>query len=273
MNKITESDSLYRHLEKMNVEELLTNINKEDQKVAIAVEKIIPKLVPLIECITEKMKAGGRLFYVGAGTSGRLGIVDASECPPTFGVEYGKVIGIIAGGKKAITQAVEFAEDDLKQAWKDLKKHNINTNDLVVGLSASGTTPYVIGALQMCQQHKIKTGSVSCNPNAEISKYADYPVEVIVGPEFVTGSTRMKAGTAQKLVLNMISTSVMIKLGRIMDNKMVDMQLANHKLIDRGTRILMRNTGLNDYNYLKEVLLKCGSVRKAMEFIKKENHQ
>ncbi|GIV27637.1 MAG: N-acetylmuramic acid 6-phosphate etherase [Bacteroidia bacterium] len=267
MKKITESDSLYRHLEKMSVEDLLVNINQEDQKVPLAVQKVIPQIIPLIECIIEKMKSGGRLFYIGAGTSGRLGIVDASECPPTFGVEYGRVIGIIAGGKKAITQAVEFAEDDMTQGWKDLKKHKVSTSDVVIGLSASGTTPYVIGALQMCQKKGIKTGSISCNPDALISKYADFPIEVVVGPEFVTGSTRMKAGTAQKLVLNMISTSVMIKLGRVLDNKMVDMQLANNKLIDRGTRILMRNTGIDDYEYLKEILIKQGSVRKAMEFL------
>ncbi|MEW6772476.1 MAG: N-acetylmuramic acid 6-phosphate etherase [Bacteroidota bacterium] len=267
MKKITESDSLYNHLEKMSISELLTNINKEDKKVPDAVEKVIPQLIPLIETIVEKMKTGGRLFYIGAGTSGRLGIVDASECPPTYGIEYGRVIGIIAGGKKAITQAVEFAEDDIYQGWKDLKKHKINTNDVVIGLSASGTTPYVVGALKECQKHQIITGSISCNPNAEISQYAHYPIEVIVGPEFVTGSTRMKAGTAQKLILNMISTSVMIKLGRVKDNKMVDMQLANNKLIDRGTKILMKNTGINDYNYLKKILLEQGSVRKAMQWL------
>ncbi|GIV29009.1 MAG: N-acetylmuramic acid 6-phosphate etherase [Bacteroidia bacterium] len=269
MKKITESDSIYNHLEKMSVEELLTNINNEDKKVPVAVEKTIPQIIPLIKIITEKMKLGGRLFYVGAGTSGRLGIVDASECPPTYGVEYGRVVGIIAGGKKAITHAVEFAEDDLKQGWKDLKRHKVNVNDVVIGISASGTTPYVIGALKECRKHNIITGSISCNPDAEVSKYADYPVEVIVGPEFVTGSTRMKAGTAQKLILNMISTSVMIQLGRVKDNKMVDMQLTNQKLIERGTRILMKNTGISDYAYLKKILLEQGSVRKAMEWLGK----
>ncbi|GAB4202918.1 MAG: N-acetylmuramic acid 6-phosphate etherase [Bacteroidia bacterium] len=269
MKKITESDSLYHHLEKMSIEELLININNEDKKVPAAVEKVIPQMIPLIKIITEKMRLGGRLFYIGAGTSGRLGIVDASECPPTYGVEYGRVVGIIAGGKKAIMQAVEFAEDDLKQGWKDLKKHKVNANDVVIGLSASGTTPYVIGALKECRKHNIVTGSISCNPDAEISQYADYPIEVIVGPEFVTGSTRMKAGTAQKLILNMISTSVMIQLGRVKDNKMVDMQLTNNKLIDRGTRILIKNTGINDYEYMKKVLLEQGSVRKAMEWLQK----
>lgn len=270
MTKITESDSLYNHLEKMSIDELLININKEDKKVPDAVEHIIPKLVPLIKTITEKMKSGGRLFYIGAGTSGRLGIVDASECPPTYGIEYGRVIGIIAGGKKAITQAVEFAEDDIKQGWKDLKKHKISANDIVIGLSASGTTPYVIGALKECKKNNITTASISCNPNAQISQYTDFPIEVIVGPEFVTGSTRMKAGTAQKLILNMISTAVMIQLGRVKDNKMVDMQLANNKLIDRGTKILIKNTGINDYEYLKKILLEQGSVRKTMQWLKEQ---
>ncbi|MCX7729468.1 MAG: N-acetylmuramic acid 6-phosphate etherase [Bacteroidia bacterium] len=269
MKKITESDSLYHHLEKMSIEELLVNINREDKKVPDAVEKIIPKIVPLVQVIADKMKQGGRLFYIGAGTSGRLGIVDASECPPTYGIEYGRVIGIIAGGKKAITQAVEFAEDDITQAWKDLKKHKISQLDVVIGISASGSTPYVVGGLKKCQQHGIMTGSISCNPDAEVSRYANYPIEVIVGPEFVTGSTRMKAGTAQKLILNMISTAVMIQLGRVKDNKMIDMQLANNKLIDRGTRILMNNTGIKEYEFLKKILLQEGSVRKAMEWIEK----
>lgn len=269
MIKITEQDSSYNHLEKMSVPDLLIHINKEDKKVPDAVEKVIQQLVPLIEKIVEKMKQGGRLFYIGAGTSGRLGIVDAAECPPTYGIDYGRVVGIIAGGKKAITQAVEFVEDDTAQGWKDLKKHQISSKDVVIGLSASGTTPYVVGALKMCRKHQIITGSISCNPNAEISKYAQFPIEVVVGPEFVTGSTRMKAGTAQKLILNMISTSVMIQLGRVKDNKMVDMQLANNKLIDRGTKILMRNTGINNYEYLKKILLEQGSVRKAMEWIEK----
>lgn len=273
MTKITEEDSLYHHLEKMSIEELLININKEDKKVPCAVEKVIPQIIPLIEVVVDKMKQGGRLFYIGAGTSGRLGIVDASECPPTYGVEYGKVIGIIAGGKKAITTAVEFAEDDMKQGWKDLKKHKVSTQDVVIGLSASGTTPYVVGALKECQKNFIITGSISCNPNAEISKYANYPIEVIVGPEFVTGSTRMKAGTAQKLILNMISTSVMIQLGRVKGNKMIDMQLTNNKLIDRGVKILMRNTGMKDYEYLKKILLEKGSVRKAMDWLEKNNNK
>ncbi len=271
MKKITENDSLYRYLEKMSIEELLININQEDKKVPKAIEKIIPNLIPLIKVISDKMQQGGRLFYIGAGTSGRLGIVDASECPPTYGIEYGRVIGIIAGGKKAITQAVEFAEDDVKQGWRDLKKYQVTSNDIVIGISASGTTPYVIGALKECQKRNIITGSISCNPNAEISRYANYPIEVIVGPEFVTGSTRMKAGTAQKLILNMISTCVMIQLGRVKDNKMIDMQLANNKLIDRGTRILIKNTGIKDYEYLKKILLEKGSVRNAMEWLNKKH--
>ena len=263
--KITEQPSHYRHLEKMSVAEILTNINKEDKTVPLAVEKVIPQIEKLVQAIVDKMVAGGRLFYLGAGTSGRLGVVDASECPPTYGVPYGLVIGLIAGGTKAITQAVEFAEDSLEQGWKDLEAHNITTQDVVVGIAASGRTPYVIGALKKCRESGIVTGSISCNPGAPVSKEADFPIEVVVGPEFVTGSTRMKSGTAQKLVLNMISTSVMIRLGRVEDNKMVNMQLTNDKLVDRGVRMVMDNTGLTDYEPAHQLLIKHGSVKKAVD--------
>lgn len=264
--KITEAVSPYRHLEKMTIEELLENINKEDAKVPAAVAKVIPQIEALIHIIVDKMLMGGRLFYIGAGTSGRLGIVDASECPPTYGVPYGLVIGIIAGGKKAITEAVEFAEDDREQGWNDLTAHNVNSSDVVIGIAASGTTPYVIGALEKCRENNIATGSISCNPGAPVSEAADFPIEVVVGPEFVTGSTRMKSGTAQKLVLNMISTSVMIQLGRVEDNRMVNMQLTNEKLVDRGVKMLMeKQPQLSDYEDAKKLLLKTGSVKKAID--------
>lgn len=263
--KITEQSSNYRHLEKMTVGELLTNINKEDQTVPGAVEKAIPQIEKLAEVAADKMLMGGRMFYIGAGTSGRLGIVDASECPPTYGVPYGLVIGIIAGGEKAITTAVEFAEDDREQGWKDLVEHNVSDKDVVIGIAASGTTPYVIGALEECRKRGIITGSISCNPDSPVSAAADFPIEVVVGPEFVTGSTRMKSGTAQKLVLNMISTTVMIHLGRVEDNKMVNMQLTNDKLVDRGTKMLMERVKIQDYEIAKELLLKHGSVKKAAD--------
>ncbi|GAB2814002.1 N-acetylmuramic acid 6-phosphate etherase [Ferruginibacter profundus] len=263
--KITESTSAYRHLEKMSVLQLLQNINKEDAAVPAAVAKVIPQIEALIHAITDKMLMGGRLFYIGAGTSGRLGILDASECPPTYGVPQGLVVGIIAGGYKAITEAVESAEDDTEQGWADLQQHKINSNDVVVGIAASGTTPYVISALEKCRENNIVTGSISCNPDAPISQAADFAIEVVVGPEFVTGSTRMKSGTAQKLVLNMISTSVMIQLGRVEDNKMVNMQLTNEKIVDRGVRMLMEKLGLQEYETAKELLLEKGSVKKAIE--------
>jgi N-acetylmuramic acid 6-phosphate etherase len=263
--KITEQPSPYRHLEKMSVREILEDINKEDQTVPFAIEKIIPQIEKLAEAASDKMLMGGRLFYIGAGTSGRLGIVDASECPPTYGVPYGLVIAVIAGGEEAITTAVEFAEDDKEQGWKDLKAFNVSDKDVVIGIAASGTTPYVIGALEECQKRGIVTGSISCNPDSPVSAAADYPIEVIVGPEFVTGSTRMKSGTAQKLMLNMISTSVMIQLGRVEDNKMVNMQLTNEKLIDRGVKMLMERLKRNDYEKTKELLLKYGSVKKAVD--------
>lgn len=263
--KITEQASLYRHLEKMTILELLTNINKEDQVVPGAVANAIPWIEKLVEVVSDKMLMGGRLFYIGAGTSGRLAIVDSSECPPTYGVPYGLVIGIIAGGQKAITTAVEFAEDDKEQGWKDLEDYNVSDKDIVIGIAASGTTPYVIGALEECRKRGIITGSISCNPDSPVSKAADFPIEVLVGPEFVTGSTRMKSGTAQKLVLNMISTSAMIQLGRVEDNKMVNMQLTNDKLVDRGVKMLMERLQLNDYEKAKELLLKYGSVKKATQ--------
>lgn len=259
----TEKDSLYNHLEKMGVCDLLKGINNEDRKVPKAVAKSMQQIEKLVESVLKKMRKGGRLFYIGAGTSGRLGIVDASECPPTYGIPHGMVIGIIAGGDSAIRKAVEFAEDDYEGGWKDLKKHKISVKDFVIGIAASGATPYVVGALDNCQKNKIKTGCITCNKNAPVTRFADFPVEVITGPEFVTGSTRMKAGTAQKLVLNMITTTVMIKLGRVKGNKMVDMQLTNKKLISRGTRMVMNalNVSAETANRL---LLKHGGVRKAV---------
>jgi len=264
MERLTESPSNYRHLEKMEVEELLRNINKEDKTVPIAVENAIPQIEALVSVIVSKMKEGGRLFYIGAGTSGRLGILDASECPPTFGVPDDWVIGLIAGGDHAIRKAVEFAEDNESLAWKDLKKFYINPQDVVVGIAASGTTPYVVYGLKDCRLNGIITGCITSNPKAPISENADYPIEVITGPEFVTGSTRMKAGTAQKLVLNMITTSVMIKMGRVLDNKMVDMQLSNKKLVERGTKMLVHSLNL-DPEEARNRLLEYGSVRKALE--------
>ncbi len=265
MTKTTEADSYYNNLEQMTVAELLGNMNNEDKTVPLAVEKAIPQIECLVNTIVEKMNAGGRLFYMGAGTSGRLGILDASECPPTYGIEQGIVVGIIAGGDIAIRKAVEFAEDDITQGWNDLKEFNITSQDVVVGIAASGSTPYVSGALEICNKNNIITGCIVCNSGSHIASIAKFPIEVVVGPEFVTGSTRMKSGTAQKLVLNMISTSVMIKLGRVKGNKMVDMQLSNHKLVDRGTRMIMKNTGIEDYELAKSLLLKYGSVRKACE--------
>ncbi|MEN8815556.1 MAG: N-acetylmuramic acid 6-phosphate etherase [Nonlabens sp.] len=261
--KVTEQDSRYQHLEKMSTKELLQNINKEDQTVAIAVEKELPKIEALVEVIVAKMKHGGRLFYIGAGTSGRLGILDASECPPTFGVAPDKIIGLIAGGDLAIRNAVENAEDNAEQAIIDLKKYNITNKDVVIGIAASGTTPYVIGGLKACNKLDITTGCITCNAGSPLDEVAVFPIAVVVGPEFVTGSSRMKAGTAQKMILNMISTSVMIQLGHIKGNKMVDMQLSNDKLVDRGTRMIMEATGIN-YEMARQLLLDHGSVRNAI---------
>jgi len=264
MARITESPSRYDHLERMSTGELLRNINAEDRTVADAVAKCIPAMEPLIDAIAERMARGGRLFYIGAGTSGRLGIVDASECPPTFGVPHGMVVGLIAGGDSAIRKAVEFAEDDTEQGWKDLQEHAIGADDTVVGIAASGGTPYVVGALKSARAEGILTACITCNPDSPVTQVCDHPIVAVVGPEFVTGSTRMKSGTAQKLILNMISTSVMIKLGRVQGNRMVDMQLSNNKLVDRGTRMVMDGLGV-DYDTANALLKKHGSVRKAVE--------
>jgi len=259
----TESSSHYDHLEKMSVHDLLANINREDKAVPVAIEKIIPSIEALVKAVVEKMADGGRLFYIGAGTSGRLGVVDASEIPPTFGMEQGQVIGIIAGGDTAIRKAVEHAEDDVDQAWKDLEKFSISSKDVLIGIAASGRTPYVIGGVKDARAHNIITGCISCNAKSELGENVNFPIEIVVGPEFVTGSTRMKAGTAQKLVLNMISTAVMIQLGHVKGNKMVDMQLTNNKLIDRGTRMIMAELGVNEYE-AEKLLKQFGSVRKAI---------
>lgn len=263
--KVTEESSHYRHLEKMTVAEVITNMNKEDQLVAPAVQKALPQIERLITAVSEKMIAGGRLFYIGAGTSGRLGILDASECVPTYGVPKGLVIGLIAGGDKAIVDPVENAEDDIEQGWEDLQVYKISDADVVVGIASSGTTPYVIGALKKCKENNIVTGSIACNPDSPISSVADFPVEVIVGPEFVTGSTRMKSGTAQKMVLNMISTTAMIQMGRVEDNKMVNMKLTNEKIVARGTRMIMEKTGIKNEATAKALLLKYDSVKRALE--------
>lgn len=271
--KITEEASHYNDLEKKSIQELLININNEDKTIPFAVEKAIPQIEILISKVVEKLKNGGRLFYIGAGTSGRLGIVDASECPPTFGVSADLVIGLIAGGDTAIRKAVEFAEDDIKQAWIDLNEHNITEKDFVIGIAASGTTPYVLGGIKNCNENNIATGCITCNKNSPLSQIAKYPIEVVVGPEFVTGSSRMKAGTAQKLVLNMISTATMIQMGKVKGNKMVDMQLSNHKLIERGLKMIIQETNC-DIAEAKKMLEEFGNVRKAITFInaKKENH-
>jgi len=269
MDRVTESDSRYRHIEKKSFREILTDINTEDKSVPIAVEAAIPAIEALAKAVYEKMAAGGRLFYIGAGTSGRLGIVDASECPPTFGVPYDWVIGIIAGGDSAIRKAVEFAEDNTDLAWQDLNEYAITNADIVVGIAASGTTPYVVNGLKKCQEQGITTGCITCNLHSPMAAVSNYAVEVVVGPEYITGSTRMKSGTAQKLVLNMLTTSVMVKLGRVVDNKMVDMQLSNNKLVDRGTNMIQAHTDL-DYATAKELLLSKGSVRAALLQLKND---
>ena len=263
--KVTEEASNYRQLEHMTIQEVLININSEDKKVPLAVEKAIPQIEKLVAIITDQMLAGGRLFYIGAGTSGRLGILDASEIPPTYGMPHGLVIGLIAGGDEAIRKPIENAEDSTEDGWADLEQHEVNDKDVVVGIAASGTTPYVIGALNECRKRGIITGCITCNEGSPLALAADHPIEVVVGPEFVTGSTRMKSGTAQKLVLNMISTTVMIQIGRVEDNRMVNMQLTNSKLIDRGTKMVMERTGITDYNRAKELLLQFGSVKKAVD--------
>ena len=262
--KTTEQISAYDHLETLSVTELLTCINQEDQTVPFAVQKALPQIEILVNEIEVKLKNGGRLFYIGAGTSGRLGIVDASECPPTFGVPFDLVNGIIAGGDAAIRRAVERAEDDVNQAWKDLQQHDICSKDVVIGIAASGTTPYVIGGLEKCNENNVTTGSISCNAESPLSQTAKFPIEVVVGPEFITGSSRMKAGTAQKLVLNMISTATMIRLGKVKGNKMVDMQLSNDKLVARGIHMIMSEIGVQK-SEAKYLLLHHGSVRLAVE--------
>ena len=267
--KTTEKDSNYNHLEKMSIRQLLTNISNEDKTVPYAVEKAIPQIEKLVEQIVLKLKSGGRLFYLGAGTSGRLGIVDASECPPTFGVPYDLVIGLIAGGDSAIRKAVEFAEDSTTQGWKDLESYHISDKDVVIGIAASGTTPYVIKALEKCNSQNIITGCITCNDHSPLAKVAKFPIIVVVGPEFVTGSSRMKAGTAQKLVLNMVTTSTMIQLGKIKGNKMIDMQLSNNKLVNRGTKMLMNELSI-DEQLANKLLQKYGNVRSAINNYKHE---
>ncbi len=263
----TEQDSHHNHLELLSLKEILLAINQEDHSVPAAVNKALSAIESLARATYERMKSGGRLFYIGAGTSGRLGVVDASECPPTFGIEQGRVVALIAGGDAAIRVAVENAEDNEQQAFKDLQKHNVSGSDIVVGIAASGKTPYVVGGLRDCQRHNITTGCIVCNPNSMAARYADYPVEVIVGPELITGSTRMKAGTAQKLVLNMLTTSVMIKLGHVKGNKMIDMQLTNSKLRERALRMVMSETGLLEPD-AQRLLDEFGSVRKAIDHAK-----
>jgi N-acetylmuramic acid 6-phosphate etherase len=265
---ITEQPSPYHHLEQLPVREILDAINSEDKKVPFAIENAIGQIQQLAKAIIGRMQNGGRLFYIGAGTSGRLGIVDASECPPTFGVEPGRVVGIIAGGMEAMFRPIEFAEDNLTAGWDDLSSYNISVSDFVVGITASGTTPYVVAALKACRENGIGTGCICNNPGTPVTGVSDFPVEVVTGPEFLTGSTRMKSGTSQKLVLNMISTTVMIQLGLVEDNKMVNMQLTNDKLVNRGTRMLMETTGETDYKLAKKILLEYGSVRKAASYLK-----
>jgi len=264
MKRTTEADSNFSDLDKMSVRELLRGMNEEDKTVPLAVEKSIPAIEKVVNVIVEKISAGGRLFYIGAGTSGRLGIVDASECPPTYGVPFDMVIGIIAGGDKAIRKAVENAEDNSEQAWRDLQEFNISRKDVLIGIAASGTTPYVIGGLKMANKNGIETACIVCNAGSPVAAEAKHPIEVVVGPEFVTGSTRMKSGTAQKLVLNMISTSSMIRLGRVKGNKMVDMRLSNEKLVGRAVNMVMQATGL-DSGVAQKLLERYGSVRKAVD--------
>lgn len=267
--KITEQPSLYRHLEQMPVAEILEHINEEDQKVALAVREVLPQIESLVNATVKKLEVGGRIFYLGAGTSGRLGVLDASECPPTYGVPASLVNGLMAGGDDALRFGIEDAEDDPEGGWRDLQQHHVCDKDIVIGIAASGTTPYVWGALMKCRQNGITTGCIVCNPNSMVAKHADHPIEIIVGPEFVTGSTRMKSGTAQKMALNMISTATMIRSGRVYDNRMVHMQITNNKLVDRGTQMLMEQTGIEDYDKAKAYLLEYGSVQSAMAKIKK----
>ncbi len=262
--KITEQSSLYNHLESKSVLEVLQDINTEDQKVALAVEKAIPQIERLVSQIIPRMKQGGRIFYLGAGTSGRLGVLDASEIPPTFGMPPTYVVGLIAGGEKALRNPVENAEDNTSRGWEELQQHGINPKDTVIGIAASGTTPYVVGALHQARQHGILTACITSNPHSPMAEAADVPIEMIVGPEYVTGSSRMKSGTGQKMILNMISTAVMIGMGRVKDNKMVNMQLSNQKLVDRGARMIVEELGL-DYDHARTLLLMHGSVKEAVD--------
>jgi len=262
--KTTEQDSKYNHLEKMSVEEILGHINNEDKTVPLAVEKSLPQIKALTEQIVVNLQKNGRIFYIGAGTSGRLGILDASECPPTFGVPHELVVGLIAGGDIAIRKAVEFAEDSTEKGWIDLQKHQISEKDIVIGIAASGTTPYVISALKKCNQNNIITGCITCNKNSPLSQVSQFPIEVVVGPEFVTGSSRMKAGTAQKMILNMLSTATMIQLGKVKGNKMVDMQLSNNKLVDRGQKMIAKELNINEEEAFI-LLNKFGSVRNVIK--------
>ncbi len=266
---VTESASHYDNLDKMTVRDLLVNMNKEDSTVPKAVMRAMPQVEALVPEVVKQLKLGGRLFYLGAGTSGRLGILDASEIPPTFGMPHGVIIGLIAGGDGAIRKAVEFAEDDRSQAWKDMQEYQVNHKDVVIGIAASGSTPYVIGGVQEARNHGLITGCIVCNRDSELARNVTFPIEVIVGPEFVTGSTRMKAGTAQKLVLNMISTTVMIQMGRVKGNKMVDMQLSNNKLVDRGVRMLMEELSIGR-DEAQKLLDEHGSVRKVIDFIRRD---
>lgn len=262
--KVTEQPSHYRHLEKMTTEEVLININKEDKTVPEIISQSIPHITALVDTIKERILSGGRLFYVGAGTSGRLGVLDASECPPTYGVSPELVVGIMAGGDAALRYGIEEAEDDEQLGWADLQAYSVSPKDVVIGIAASGTTPYVVGALRNAQQTGITTACIVCNPGSPVAQYADYPIELVVGPEFVSGSTRMKSGTAQKLVLNMISTATMIGIGLVEDNQMVNMQISNNKLVDRGVRMIMEQTGISDYETARVALLKHGSVKLAV---------
>ncbi|SFB79414.1 N-acetylmuramic acid 6-phosphate etherase [Flagellimonas taeanensis] len=265
--KITEEPSLYDRLDEMKTLDIVANINNEDKKVADAVELVLPQVAQVVDETAKRFEKGGRLFYIGAGTSGRLGILDASEIPPTFGMPYDRVIGLIAGGDSAIRKAVEFAEDDTEQAWKDLQEYNITKNDVLIGIAASGTTPYVLGGIADAKKHGILTVGITNNPGSPLATDTDIPIEVNVGPEFLTGSTRMKSGTSQKLVLNMISTALMIRIGRVKGNKMVNMQLSNTKLVDRGTRYIMEELGLN-YDEAEKALIKYGSVKRAIDALK-----
>ena len=270
MISITESPSQFQHLDKMSIHEILVGINREDAKIHAAIKKVIPQIEALIEPIVERMQKGGRVFYLGSGTSGRLGVLDASEIPPTYGVSPGIIIGLIAGGDTALRNAVEAAEDNPDKAWEELQTFQINASDTVIGIAASGTTPYVIGGVQKARENGLLTGCITCNPNSPLAQASEYPIEAVVGPEFVTGSTRMKAGTAQKLILNMLSTTLMIKMGRVQGNKMVNMQLTNKKLIERGTRMIVEELNVPKEK-ARELLLTYGSVKKALDACRQQN--